>query len=160
MLQFNLPHGKWNYNRLTHCGLVKPWALSRHFMLRVRGPPPFEFPKAQCKMRNYIGTSAFADVSCLTHWGRVTQICIGNSIIIASHNGLSPDRRQAIIWTSAGILLITPLGTNFREMFREMFIKILTFSLKKMFENVVCELEAICLCLIVLNGRCWSIFFI
>ena len=26
-----------------------------------------------------------------------------------------PDRRQAIIWTSAGILLIRPLGTNFSE---------------------------------------------
>ena len=26
--------------------------------------------------------------------------------IIGSDNGLSPDRRQAIIWTKAGILLI------------------------------------------------------
>ena len=35
--------------------------------------------------------------------------------IIGSDNGLSPGRRQAIIWTNAGILLIGPLGTNFSE---------------------------------------------
>ena len=40
----------------------------------------------------------------LTHWGRVTHICVGNLTIIGSDNGLSPGRRQAIIWTSAGIL--------------------------------------------------------
>ena len=42
--------------------------------------------------------------SCLTHWGRVTHICVGNLTIIGSDNGLSPGRRQAIIWTKAGIL--------------------------------------------------------
>ena len=30
-------------------------------------------------------------------------------------NGLSPVRRQAIIWTNAGILLIWPLGRNLGE---------------------------------------------
>ena len=43
---------------------------------------------------------------CLTHWGRVTHICVGKLTIIGSDNGLSPGRRQAIIRTSAGILLI------------------------------------------------------
>ena len=33
-----------------------------------------------------------------------------NYAIIDSDNGLSPDRHQAIIWTSAGILLIGLLG--------------------------------------------------
>ena len=51
----------------------------------------------------------------LTHWGRVTHICVGNLTIIGSDNGLSPDRRQAIIWTNAGILLIGPWGTNFSK---------------------------------------------
>ena len=64
----------------------------------------------------------------LTHWGRVTHICVSKLIIIASDNGLSPGRRQAIIWTSAGILLIGPLGTNFSEI----WIEIITFSFKKM----------------------------
>ena len=45
----------------------------------------------------------------LTHWGRVTHICIGNLTIIGSDNGLSPGRRQVIIWTNAGILSIGPL---------------------------------------------------
>ena len=35
--------------------------------------------------------------------------------IIGSNNGLSPGRRQAIIWTNAGILLIRTLGANFSE---------------------------------------------
>ena len=64
----------------------------------------------------------------LTHWGRVTHICVGNLTTIASDNGLSPGRRQALIWTSAGILLIRPLGTNFSEI----LIEIHTFSFKKM----------------------------
>ena len=64
----------------------------------------------------------------LTHWGRVTHICVSNLNIIDSDNGLSPDRRQAIIWTNAGILLIGPLGTNFSEI----LIAILKVSFKKM----------------------------
>ena len=64
----------------------------------------------------------------LTHWGRETHICVSKQIIIGSDNGLSPGRRQAIIWTNAGILLIGPLGTNFSEI----LIEILTFSFKKM----------------------------
>ena len=59
-----------------------------------------------------------------THWGRVTHICVSKLTIIGSDNGLSPDRRQAIIWTKAGILLIGPLRTNFNEI----SIKIYIFS--------------------------------
>ena len=33
----------------------------------------------------------------LTHWGRVTHICVGQLTIIGSDNGLSPGRRQANI---------------------------------------------------------------
>ena len=44
----------------------------------------------------------------LIHWGRVTHLCVGNLTIIDSDNGLSPERRQAIIWTSTGILLNGP----------------------------------------------------
>ena len=58
----------------------------------------------------------------------MTHICVSKLTIIGSDNGLSPDRRQAIIWTNAGLLLIEPLGTNFSEI----LIEILTFSLKKM----------------------------
>ena len=58
----------------------------------------------------------------------MTHICIGNLTIIGPDNGLSPGRRQAIIWTNAGILLIGPWGTNFSEI----SIGIQAFSLKKM----------------------------
>ena len=64
----------------------------------------------------------------LTHWGRVTHICVSKLTIIGSDNGLSPDRRQAIIWTNAGLLLIGPLGTNLSEI----LIEILSFSFKIM----------------------------
>ena len=64
----------------------------------------------------------------LTHWGRVTHICVSKLAIIGSDNGLSPGRRQAIIWNSAGILLIGHLRINFSEI----LIEILIFSFKKM----------------------------
>ena len=63
----------------------------------------------------------------LAHWGRMTHICVGELTIIGSDNGLSPGRRQAIIWTNAAIMLIGPLGTNFSEILNE----IQTFSLEK-----------------------------
>ena len=58
----------------------------------------------------------------------MTHICVGNLTITGPDNGLSPGRRQAIIWTNAGILLTGPLGTNFNEI----LIGIQTFSFKKM----------------------------
>ena len=70
----------------------------------------------------------FPGTNGLTHWGRMTHICVSNLTIIGSDNGLSPGRRQAIIWTNVGILLIGPLGTNFSEI----LIAIHKFSFKKM----------------------------
>ena len=64
----------------------------------------------------------------LTLWGRVMHICVSNLAIIASDNGLSPGRPQAIFSTNAGILLIGPLETNFSEI----LIEILTISFEKM----------------------------
>ena len=58
----------------------------------------------------------------------MTHICVSDLTIIGSDNVLSPGRRQAIIWTNAGILLIRTLGTNFSEILS----KIHTFSFKKM----------------------------
>ena len=64
----------------------------------------------------------------LTHWGQVMHICVCELTIIGSDNGLFPGRHQAIIWTIYGILLIGPMGTNFREI----LIQIYNFSFKKM----------------------------
>ena len=64
----------------------------------------------------------------LFHWGGVTHTWVSKWIIIGSDNGLSPGRRQAIIWTKAGILSIRTSGTNFSEILTEIH----TFSFKKM----------------------------
>ena len=69
----------------------------------------------------------------LNHWGRVMHICVSNLTVIGSDNGLTPGRRQAIIWTNDGILLIQPSGTNFSEILNE----IQTFSFKKTYLNVL-----------------------
>ena len=70
----------------------------------------------------------------------MTHICVGYLTVIGSDNGLSHGRRQAMIWTNAGILFIGPLGTNSREM----FIEILAFSIQEnVLESVVCEMASI-----------------
>ena len=68
------------------------------------------------------------EIKQLTHWGRVTHICIDDLSIIGPDNGLSPGRRQAIIWTNAGILLIGPCRTNLSDI----LIGIQIYSFKKM----------------------------
>ena len=70
-----------------------------------------------------------SECSALTHWGRVTHICVGKLTIIGSDNGLSPERRKAIIWTNAGILLHWNSNRN-----SSIFIE------ENAFENVVCEM--------------------
>ena len=60
------------------------------------------------------------------NWDRVTHICVSNYASTGLDNGLSPDRRQVIIRTNAGILSIGPVGINFSEI----IIKIHAFSLR------------------------------
>ena len=73
------------------------------------------------------------------YWDRVTHICVNELTILGPDNSLSPGRRQAIIWTNAGILLIEPVTK-----ISEILIEIHTFSFKKnAFENVVCEMAPI-----------------
>ena len=57
----------------------------------------------------------------LTHWGRVTHICVCKLTIIGSDNGLLPSRRQDIIWTNA---------------VQSKLLEIYTFPLKKMHLNI------------------------
>ena len=89
----------------------------------------------------------------LTHWGRVTHICVSKLTIIGSDNGLSPGRRQAIIGTNTGILLIGPLVTKFSEN----LIRIQTFSFKKMHLKMSsAKWRPFCLGLNVLTCHLWS----
>ena len=89
-------------------------------------------------MHFFIHKNAFENVVCVTAANMLRPPCI-NSLrpsdayvrqkltIIVSDNGLSPGRRQAIIWTNAVILSIGPLGTNFSKILNEIYI----FSFKK-----------------------------
>ena len=78
----------------------------------------------------------------------MTHISVDNLTIIGSDNGLSPGRRQAIIWTNAGILLIRTLGTNSSEILSE----IRTFSFRKIhFKMSSAKWRPFCLGLNVLN---------
>ena len=75
-----------------------------------------------------------------TYWGRVTHIGVGKLTIIASDNDLSPGRRQAIIETNDGILLIWTLRNKFQWSFnRNSYI----FIQENALENVVCEVALI-----------------
>ena len=88
------------------------------------------------------------DAPLSTHWGKVTQIGVSKLNIIGSDNGLSPGRRQAIIWTSAGIFSIWCLWTNFSEV----AIEIHTFLFQKMVVQMsFAKWWPFCLCLNVLR---------
>ena len=112
-MHLKMPSGKW-----------RPFCLGLNVIMWSRG----RAYKLSLEMQYQ-----FCHMKPLTHWGRVTHICIGNLTIIGSDNGLSPGRRQAIIWTNAEILLIGPLGTNFSEI----QIGIQAFSDKKMHLNML-----------------------
>ena len=71
----------------------------------------------------------------LTHWGRVSHICVSKLTIVASYNGLSPGRRQAFIWINAGILLTRTLGTNLKRILH-------IFTQENAFEIVACWMVA------------------
>ena len=95
--------------------ILRPQKQISSTSLTKRGPVCAILTNSQC-------------LNILTHWGWVTHICVGKLTIIGSDNGLSPGRRQAIIWTNAGILLNEPLGTSLSEI----LIGIQIFSFKKM----------------------------
>ena len=122
----------------TNAGILLIWTLGINFSEILNEIHTFSCKKInlKCHLRNgsnFVSASmcqliGLWEVLPLTHWGRVTHICVSKLTIIGSDNGLSPDRRQAIIRTNAGIWLIGPFGTNFSEI----LIEILTFSFEKM----------------------------
>ena len=76
----------------------------------------YELNISKCTWSDIAATNQMISRKCrtnLNHSGRVTHTRVNKLIIIVSDNGLSPGRRQAIIWTNAAMLLIGPLGTNF-----------------------------------------------
>ena len=118
----------WSYRSailqtsLQHCCqlLLRPFSRLQDFTR--------SFDKTSfCSVNRYPKFDVGLGKSPLTHWGRVTHICVSELPNIGSDNGLSPGRRQAIIRTNAAILLIRTLGINFSEILSEIH----TFSFKK-----------------------------
>ena len=67
--------------------------------------------------------SSVAKISHVHSLRRSDDICLSKLTIIGSDNGLSPARRQAIIWTNAGILLTESIGTKFNVVDSYIFIQ-------------------------------------
>ena len=84
----------------------------------------FSFPCACSSISAALALSRWSD---LTYWGRVTHICVGKLTPLVS--------RQTIIWTSAVILLIGPLGTFKPD--SNIFVQ------ENVFGNVVCQMASI-----------------
>ena len=110
-----------------------------HYRLQFGGMTPFTFKQITvwngCTQLMFafsdLGQSrmlSFSEHLVLTHWCRVTHLCVSKLTIVGSDNGLLPGQRQAIIWTNARLLSNGPLGRNFSEI----LIKIHIFSSKKM----------------------------
>ena len=112
------------------------------------------FQNVICKMLAILfSVKSMFSSELLTHWGRVTHICVSKLTIVGSDNGLTPGRRQAITWTNAGILLIGSLWTNFSEI----LINILKFSFQKMHLNISSlKWQPFCIGLNVLNITLWG----
>ena len=75
----------------------------------------------------------------LTHWGRVTHLCVSDLTIIGSDHGLSPSRSQSIIRTNANIVN-RALGSKLQWHFNR---NSNIFIHENAFESVVCEKASI-----------------
>ena len=138
-----------NFNVIRALGskFVQSEFSQARFKLRARKPHVNKSHKEYLTLLSFYIEYTSVEPA-LTHWGRVTHICVGTNTNIGSDNGLSPARCQAIIWTNAGILLIGPLGTNFSEI----LIAIETFSFKnKHLKMSSAKCQPFCLGLNVLN---------
>ena len=116
---------------------VKMHQATSHYLIQCwpSSMLPYGVTRPQCVMPSAYLTVTTGQLVYLTHWGRVTHICVSKLTIIGSDNGLLPGRHQAIIWTKAGIWSIEPLGTNFNRN-SNIFIQ------ENAFESVVCEMAA------------------
>ena len=100
--------------RLVEDGIVKVFSEEKILCF----DPVFTdvcFERSHCKKKKIQRWIIYFLEPATSHWGRVTHIWVSKLNIIGSDNGLSPGRRQAIIWTNAGILSIPTMETKFNE---------------------------------------------
>ena len=110
---------KYKYKQLKACGSLKK---TLHCQTSLT-----TYVLRWCDCFRVFNDSTSTCCDLLLFWSNNANIWASKLRSIGSDNGLPPGRRQAIIWTNAGILSIGPLGTNI-----EILIEIHTFSFKKM----------------------------
>ena len=87
-----------------------------------------------------------------TYWGRVTHIWVRKLSIIDSDNGFSPGRRQAFIWTIAGIFLI--LNSKLRKKPQwNLKSNSYIFIQENAFDNVIYEMAALFFSALMCHGN-------
>ena len=133
-----------HWGRMTHMCVSTWWRhqMETFFALLAicagNSSAPGEFPTQRPATRSFDvflinGWVNNRDAGDLTRYRAHYDVTVMKLTIIGSESGLSPGRRQAIIWTNAGILLIGPLGTNVKWNFnRNSYI----FIQENPFENV------------------------
>ena len=127
-------------------GQTWPWPLTIHMtltmdlMVKFLNSCIWEW-EGRLTLHKGGGSRSFMTMTMTIWWPRsgvwIYQIVTGvtsvvgvpSTHLVGSDNGLPPGRRQAIIWTNAGILLMGPLGTNFSEIITKVYI----FWFKKMY---------------------------
>ena len=98
------------------------------------------YPSHELEMTNLRFQPYLPGANELTHWGRVTHICVNKLTIIDSDNGLSPSRRQAIIWTYDDSWPISSYKEQYSVNFNP---KSNIFIQENAFESVVWKMAAI-----------------
>ena len=137
--EFDVAYIQSNINKITKCCRIwhdhGDW-FTNHVSLDIRYNPSWttdnKFTLVQTTTWYYQATNHYRNQcyhgldhhmaplshnKVLTHWGRVTHICVGKLSIIGSDNGLSPGRHH-----NSGTLLIEPLETNFSEILIQIYI--------------------------------------
>ena len=118
--------------KLTNIGDTYIWVMNTNpnLLPRYTYCTMVDYPRINMQL-SFIYLSS----TLLTHWGRVTHICVTKLTTIGPVNKLLHVRRQTITWTSAGLLSTGPLRTNFSVI----KIQLPTFSLKKCIRK--CRME-------------------
>ena len=123
--------------RVSNAENVSIWWRHHEWFFVINNLLPWPFPRflwtslhishSECS-RGMAHLECEVDRTTLRQWGWVTHIRVSEQTIIGPDIGLSPGRCKAITWTSAGILFIRTLGTNFSEILSEIH----TFFFQKM----------------------------
>ena len=136
----NSPHkGQWRVTLISSLigARINDWVNNREAgdLRRYRGHYDV------IVMTNLILQPHLPRVSELTHLPIVPHIYTSvNSVSIDSDNDMSPIRRQAIIWTNAGLLSIGTVMNKFQWNFNQ---NTKLFIDENAHENIVCEMAAI-----------------